>query len=65
MPMPMPSDDPMIYTMQMVISSGTDAKWILFESWRVKTGGELFTAMLFVVALSLFIEGMSFGMWLV
>ena len=61
----MPSDDPMIYTMQMTMSAGTDAKWVLFEAWRVKTGGQLFLAMLFIFALSFFIEGMSYGMFLV
>ena len=64
MPMPMP-DEPMIYTMQMTMTHGTDAKWLLFEDWRIKTGGELFGAMLFVTVLSLFIESMSFGMWMV
>ena len=65
MPMPMPSDDPMIYTMQMTMSAGTDAKWLLFEAWRVKTGGQLFLAMVFIFTLSFFIEGMSYGMFLV
>ena len=63
MPMPMPSEDDMIYNMQMTITTGSNAGWILFKSWEVSTAGGIIGALLFVLALAFISEGMSFLIW--
>ena len=61
---PMSMEDPdMIYKMQMEIKTGVDAGWVLFEKWQVKTGSQLFFAMLFLFVLALVTEGLSFMIW--
>ena len=65
MPMPMPSDDDMIYNMQMTITTGSDAGWILFESWKVDSAGGMIGALLFILALAFISEGTSFLIWTV
>ena len=48
----------------MTIKTGVEAGWILFEKWQVKSGSQLFFAMLFVLLLALLTEGISFVIWL-
>ena len=62
--MPMPMDTDMIYNMQMEIKTGTDAGWVLFKQWEVKSLGQLLGALLFVFALAFISEGISFFIWM-
>ena len=62
--MPMPMDRDMIYNMQMEIKTGTDAGWVLFKQWEVKSLGQLLGALVFVFALAFISEAISFFIWM-
>ena len=47
----------------MTLTTGVDAKWVLFEKFRVETGSQLFFGMLFVFMLAITTEALSFGLW--
>ena len=58
-------DSDMIYSMQMELSTGVSAHWILFEKFKVTTGLQLVYAMLFILALCLVTEGLSYYIWVI
>ena len=62
-PMPMPTPAEMIYSMQMNLSFKAQTDYVLFESFNVSTGAQFFFALLFVFALALVTESLSFFLW--
>ena len=62
--MDMMDDADMIYDMQMWMSFSVEAGWVLWEKFNVQDGKTFFYAVLFIAALAISTETLSYAIWM-